>query len=66
MCFIVCICPLQNSIVILDEGHNVEKICEDSASYSLTSTDVAMCIGEVTEVSACGSKKNFLSLCQQY
>lgn len=41
---------MNNSIVILDEGHNVEKICEDSASYSITSTDVAMCIGEVTEV----------------
>ncbi|XP_034244080.1 regulator of telomere elongation helicase 1 homolog [Thrips palmi] len=41
---------MNNSIVILDEGHNVEKICEDSASFSLCNTDVALCIGEVTEV----------------
>lgn len=41
---------IANSIVILDEGHNVEKICEESASYSLTSTEVAMCITEITEV----------------
>lgn len=40
----------QNSIVILDEGHNVEKICEESASVSLSNTDLALCISEITEV----------------
>ncbi|KAF2365632.1 DEAD2 [Trinorchestia longiramus] len=41
---------LQGCIVILDEAHNVEKICEESASLQLRSTDVAMCIDEVTQV----------------
>lgn len=41
---------ITNSIIILDEGHNVEKICEESASYSLSSTDIAMGISEITEV----------------
>lgn len=41
---------INNSIVILDEGHNVEKICEESASFSLSNTDIALCISEITEV----------------
>uniref|UniRef100_A0A6B2E8V3 Regulator of telomere elongation helicase 1 homolog n=1 Tax=Phlebotomus kandelakii TaxID=1109342 RepID=A0A6B2E8V3_9DIPT len=39
---------LNNTAVILDEGHNVEKICEDSMSLQLTSTDVASAITDVT------------------
>uniref|UniRef100_A0A1B0D175 Regulator of telomere elongation helicase 1 homolog n=1 Tax=Phlebotomus papatasi TaxID=29031 RepID=A0A1B0D175_PHLPP len=38
---------LTNTIVILDEGHNVEKMCEDSMSLQLTSTDVASAITDV-------------------
>ncbi|KAK9722683.1 DEAD 2 [Popillia japonica] len=41
---------LSNNIIILDEAHNVEKVCEDSASMQLTSTDITLCIEEVTEV----------------
>lgn len=41
---------LSNNIVILDEAHNVEKMCEDSASMQIKSTDIALCIEEVTEV----------------
>ncbi|GAB0096775.1 Regulator of telomere elongation helicase 1 homolog [Sergentomyia squamirostris] len=39
---------LNNTAVILDEGHNVEKMCEDSMSLQLTSTDVATSIVDVT------------------
>lgn len=32
---------LSNTIVLLDEAHNVEKICEDSASFELRAFDLA-------------------------
>ncbi|KAF2884481.1 hypothetical protein ILUMI_21698 [Ignelater luminosus] len=41
---------LINCIVILDEAHNIERICEESASKQITSTDITLCIEEVTEV----------------
>lgn len=41
---------LTNNIVILDEAHNVEKMCEESASLQIRTTDVALCIEEVTYV----------------
>lgn len=40
----------KNSVVILDEAHNVEKTCEDSASFQIKNTDIALCIEEVTTV----------------
>lgn len=42
---------LQNTIVILDEAHNVEKMCEESASAVITSTQIALAIEDVTHVS---------------
>uniref|UniRef100_A0A8D8SK57 Regulator of telomere elongation helicase 1 homolog n=2 Tax=Cacopsylla melanoneura TaxID=428564 RepID=A0A8D8SK57_9HEMI len=41
---------LNNDVIILDEAHNVEKICEEAASVSLASSDLALCITEVTSV----------------
>ncbi|XP_045446016.1 regulator of telomere elongation helicase 1 homolog [Melitaea cinxia] len=41
---------LLNNIVILDEAHNVEKMCEESASLQIRTTDVALCIDEITYV----------------
>ncbi|RZC32720.1 regulator of telomere elongation helicase 1 -like [Asbolus verrucosus] len=41
---------LANNVVILDEAHNIEKICEESASMQIRSTDVTLCIEEVTTV----------------
>lgn len=41
---------LANTIVILDEAHNVEKMCEESASVQLASSEVATCIDDVTHV----------------
>lgn len=41
---------LTNNIVILDEAHNIERICEDSASLQLKTTDISLCMEEVTEV----------------
>ncbi|XP_066245652.1 regulator of telomere elongation helicase 1 homolog isoform X2 [Euwallacea similis] len=41
---------LTNSVVILDEGHNVEKVCEDSASIEIRSTDVALSIEETANI----------------
>lgn len=41
---------LNDSVIILDEGHNVEKTCEECASTQLKSTDITVCIKEVTAV----------------
>lgn len=42
---------LQNTIIILDEAHNVEKMCEESASSSISSTQIALAIEDVSHVS---------------
>ena len=34
----------------MDEAHNIERICEDSASFQIKTTDIALCIDEITEV----------------
>lgn len=39
---------LENSIVILDEAHNVEKVCQDAASVKIASSDIATCIEDLT------------------
>ncbi|XP_045480526.1 regulator of telomere elongation helicase 1 homolog [Harmonia axyridis] len=41
---------LANNIIILDEAHNVEKMCEESASLQIKSTDLALAIEEVTAI----------------
>ncbi|XP_045491561.1 regulator of telomere elongation helicase 1 homolog [Colias croceus] len=41
---------LMNNVIILDEAHNVEKMCEESASLQIRTTDVALCIDEITHV----------------
>lgn len=41
---------LMNNIIILDEAHNVEKMCEESASLQIRTTDVALSIDEITHV----------------
>ncbi|XP_066910360.1 regulator of telomere elongation helicase 1-like [Clytia hemisphaerica] len=35
---------LTNTIILLDEAHNVEGVCESNASFDLTSFDLASCI----------------------
>lgn len=42
---------LKNSIVILDEAHNIEDICRDSASFVIDSDQIEGLLGTVT--SAC-------------
>ncbi|XP_072943690.1 regulator of telomere elongation helicase 1 homolog [Epargyreus clarus] len=41
---------LLNNIIILDEAHNVEKMCEESASLQIRTTDIALCIDEITHI----------------
>lgn len=40
----------QNSIIIFDEAHNLERIASDAASCSISSTDIAVCIQELQQV----------------
>lgn len=50
---------LQNTIIILDEAHNVEKMCEESASTSISSTQIALAIEDATHVNLLSFIKAF-------
>ncbi|CAG0898279.1 unnamed protein product, partial [Darwinula stevensoni] len=41
---------LKGNVVIFDEAHNLEKMCEESASVTLRNSDVALCIEEITQI----------------
>lgn len=41
---------LHNTIVILDEAHNVEKMCEESASVQISSSEIAVAIEDVSSI----------------
>ncbi|XP_076441348.1 regulator of telomere elongation helicase 1 homolog [Babylonia areolata] len=41
---------LQGNIIIFDEAHNLERICEESASFELSSVDLATAIEETTQL----------------
>ncbi|XP_052040533.1 regulator of telomere elongation helicase 1 isoform X6 [Apodemus sylvaticus] len=41
---------LKGTVVIFDEAHNVEKICEESASFDLTPRDVASGLDVINQV----------------
>ncbi|XP_021085448.1 regulator of telomere elongation helicase 1 isoform X3 [Mesocricetus auratus] len=41
---------LKGTVVIFDEAHNVEKICEESASFDLTPRDVASGLEAIDQV----------------
>lgn len=39
---------LEGNVVIFDEAHNIEGMCEESMSFQLLSSDLALCIKEIT------------------
>lgn len=41
---------LERSIVILDEAHNVNRVCEDSASTAIKDTDISAAIRDLNSV----------------
>lgn len=38
-----------NNVIIFDEAHNIENVCEDSMSFQLRSSDLARCINEISQ-----------------
>lgn len=42
---------LANTIIILDEAHNVEKMCEESASVQITSSEIGIAMADIDYVS---------------
>lgn len=49
---------LTNCVVILDEAHNIERICEESASIQIKNSDITLCIDEATTVMKAMSDDN--------
>lgn len=47
---------LNNAVVILDEAHNVEKVCEEAASIHFASSDITNCINDISHVMKVMSK----------
>ncbi|XP_053694126.1 regulator of telomere elongation helicase 1 homolog [Sabethes cyaneus] len=41
---------LSNTVIILDEAHNVEKMCEETTSTQIRSSDIALCIDDITSI----------------
>lgn len=41
---------VSGSIIIFDEAHNLEQICEESASFDITSMDIGKCITETGDL----------------
>ena len=44
--------PLKGAVVIFDEGHNIEKTCEESASGAISTFTLKQCITVLTKVIA--------------
>ncbi|RWS16463.1 regulator of telomere elongation helicase 1-like protein [Dinothrombium tinctorium] len=42
--------PLKDSVIIIDEGHNIESTLEESSSSELRSQTLAVCIKELTKM----------------
>lgn len=42
--------PWDNAVVIFDEAHNLESFASESASFDLSSADIAGCMHEITRV----------------
>ncbi|XP_023240992.1 regulator of telomere elongation helicase 1 homolog isoform X2 [Centruroides sculpturatus] len=40
---------ITKNVIIFDEAHNIENVCEDSMSFQLRSSDLARCITEITQ-----------------
>lgn len=41
---------LKDSIIIFDEAHNVEKVCQEVASTQISSTELSMCINDMNVI----------------
>ena len=39
--------PWRNAVVLIDEAHNLESVCDDAASFRISTTHIAQCISEV-------------------
>jgi regulator of telomere elongation helicase 1 len=40
---------LKGSVIILDEAHNLENVCNDAASFELSSTDLKLCLTAIQQ-----------------
>lgn len=42
--------PLENAIVIIDEAHNIEKMCEEASSTAINTTQIGAAIQDLDRV----------------
>ncbi|KAE8752828.1 regulator of telomere elongation helicase 1-like 2 [Frankliniella occidentalis] len=50
---------IKNAIIIIDEGHNLEKVCEENASFSIQVPDVTNCLKELKKALECVDDEEF-------
>ncbi|KAG8260919.1 Regulator of telomere elongation helicase 1 [Homalodisca vitripennis] len=62
---VVSLLVVHNAVVILDEAHNVEKMCEESASVHFSSTDIALCINKYNAVVILDEAHNVEKMCEE-
>ncbi|KAK3907282.1 Regulator of telomere elongation helicase 1 [Frankliniella fusca] len=53
---------LMNAVVIIDEGHNLEKVCEENASFSIQVSNVVDCIKELKKAKEHSDHEKFPSV----
>ena len=41
---------VRKCVIIFDEAHNIEQQCEDAASVTISSLDLAGCLDDITKV----------------
>lgn len=46
---------LKNSIIVLDEAHNVEDVCRDAASASLTQDNILEAMNDLERMTRLGA-----------
>lgn len=55
---------LRDAVIILDEAHNVERVCEETASINFSSSDITNCINDITHIMKCLEKDDELQMLQ--
>lgn len=51
-----------NSVIVVDEAHNLEQVCDESSSFTLSGSDLAQAIDEIDEAASSMESKDEATL----